>query len=159
MSEKHLATSSTSSPCGHLDGRSMAGELLLATNLTVSFAQGPSGWAPVSWRGRHMPCCWVHRQCFMPLPPEDLAQKKTTAEFSWSLLSSHVGALYKENESRHQVLHCSVMIKIYRAKILFQIAPVRRHQRGILATLSAITNKSDEFRVDSFFSNFSAYYR
>lgn len=68
-------------------------------------------------------------------------------------------ALYKENESRHQVLYCRVMIRIYRTKIIFQLAPVGWHQRGIFATLSAITSKSAEFWVDIFTSGFSTYYR
>lgn len=68
-------------------------------------------------------------------------------------------ALYKGNESRHQALYCSVMIRISRSKIIFQVAPLGCHQKGIFATLLAITSKSPEFWVGILTSGFSAYYR
>lgn len=39
-------------------------------------------------------------------------------------------ALYKGNESRHQALYCSVMIRIYRSKIIFQMASTRMPSEG-----------------------------
>lgn len=44
--------------------------------------------------------------------PRAFRQKKTTTEFSWSLLYSPIGALYKENERRHFFLKLQYLLQV-----------------------------------------------